>query len=135
MTVVISFQTGLFDTAAEPENPFNPIAGRSGLVWLQGKLDAVGYTSTEPDAEDWGWYIDVTGADASYMVGAIAFTDEQPDKPSELEWLFQVDKSRSVAEKLFGKNKIGQDDALVQAIFTCLNHEDGIHAVAWQDAR
>ena len=67
--------TDAFDPSSEPENPFNPIAGQSVLVWLREHA-LEGYESSEPDCEDWGWYIEVQGGDSVYTVGAICFDDE-----------------------------------------------------------
>ena len=70
MAHVISFHSTRFDVASEPPNPINPIFGESVLRWLREKLDALGYETNEPAPEDWGWYVDVKGAGASYFVGA-----------------------------------------------------------------
>ena len=72
MAHVVSFSTGKFDVSTETPNPINPIAGQSILKWLRAELAKAQYTATEPDTEDWGWYIDVTGNDGSYLVGASA---------------------------------------------------------------
>ena len=69
--------------------------------------------ATEPDTEDWGWYIDVTGNDGSYLVGASADADgSTPD----VEWVIQVHRHRSLTDKLFGRNKMAVDDPLVTLI-------------------
>jgi hypothetical protein len=90
MAPVNSFRTRKFDVTAETPNPVNPIAGQSVLSWLRAELAKAkaNYTATEPDTEDWGWYIGVTGNDAStYLVGASADVDgSTPD----VEWVIQV---------------------------------------------
>ena len=53
------------------------------------------YRVTEPDTEDWGWYINVEGADASYLVGASA---EAADPTLTVEWLVHVHKNRSMKD-------------------------------------
>jgi hypothetical protein len=59
MAHLIAFRTARFDVGAETPNPTNPIAGRSVLNWLREELAKSRYTSTEPDTEDWGWYMNV----------------------------------------------------------------------------
>jgi hypothetical protein len=106
MAHVISFITSRFDIAAEKPNPINPIAGQSVLLWLKAELLRADYQVTEPDAEDWGWYMDVQDADAAYLVGASA------DAEGPLEWTVQVHKHRSMTDRLLGRNKMAADDRL-----------------------
>lgn len=105
MHPVIHFQSSLFDTSLEPENPINPIKGWSLLEWFRA------HTPTElamsaPDSEDWGWYSHVDWHGRTYMVGACAH--EGPD--GNHEWIVQIDKLRSLKEKLFGQAKMKPDD-------------------------
>ncbi len=113
MAYVISFTTSRFDVRAETPNPTNPFAGQSVLNWLRSALLNEGFQATEPDTEDWGWYIDVHGAGGSYMVGAS--TDADPEG-EEVPWVVQVHKHRSMTDKLFGRNVMAHDDRLVAAI-------------------
>ncbi len=113
MAHILSFRTRKFDVTAETPNPINPIAGQSVLRWLQAELSTAGYTATEPATEDWGWYIDVTSNDGSYLVGASADADgSAPD----VEWVIQVHRHRSMSDKVFGRNKMAADDSLVAMI-------------------
>ena len=113
MAHVVSFRSSKFDVSAETPNPINPIAGQSVLTWLRAELAKAHYTATEPDTEDWGWYIDVTGNDGSYLVGASA--DAEGSTPN-VEWVIQVHKHRSFTEKVFGRNKMVADDSLAALI-------------------
>ena len=113
MAHVVSFSTRKFDVSAETPNPINPIAGQSVLTWLRAELAKAQYTATEPDTEDWGWYIDVTGNDGSYLVGASADAD---GSTPNVEWVIQVHKHRSFTEKVFGRNKMVADDSLAALI-------------------
>jgi hypothetical protein len=113
MAHLISFTTSRFDVRAERPNPINPIAGQSVLNWLRDELTKEQFQTTEPDTEDWGWYMDVHGAGGSYMVGASA--DAEPDG-TDVQWGLQVHKHRSMADKLFGRNAMSDDDPLVTAI-------------------
>jgi hypothetical protein len=113
MAHIVSFRTSKFDVSAETPNPINPIAGQSVLKWLRAELAKAHYTATEPDTEDWGWYMDVTGSDGSYLVGASADAD---GSTSDVEWVVQVHKHRSISDKLFGRNKMAEDDPLMAII-------------------
>jgi hypothetical protein len=113
MAHLISFSTGAFDISKEEPNPINPIAGQGLLKWIQTKLQGSGYTATDPETEDWGWYIDVTGNDGSYLVGASGETDRQA---IDVDWTVQIHKHRSLKDKLTGKNKMAPEDPLTALI-------------------
>jgi len=127
MAHVISFRSRKFDVMAETPNPTNPIAGQSVLRWLRAELGKAQYVATEPDTEDWGWYIDVTGNDGSYLVGASADAD---GSTPEVEWVIQVHKHRSMKDKLLGRNTMAMDDALVALIERIVRGDSQISEVS-----
>jgi hypothetical protein len=127
MAHLISFTTARFDLSDEKPNPINPIAGQSVLRWLREELLRAQYRVTEPDTEDWGWYIDVTGADASYLVGASA--DATEPTPT-VEWIVQVHKNRSVKDKVLGRNKMAGDDPLFTLIEKIVRGDSRIERVS-----
>ena len=110
MTHLISFRTSKFDVSKETPNPVNPIPGEGVLTWLGQELARNGWQVTQPDHEDWGWYIDVTGDGSSYLVGA---SGEPEDASPSMEWILQIRKARTMKEKLLGVNQMTADDALV----------------------
>ena len=114
MAHLISFDTSKFDLAAEPPNPINPIAGVSVLRWLREALGD-GYAVSEPGAEDWGWYVDVTRAEAVYLVGASAEPEE-----GGAHFMVQVHRHRSLKDKFTGANKLAPDDPLTDQIAALL---------------
>ena len=105
MTRVIRFKTAKFDVSKERPNPINPISGESLLLWLRERVRP-DLAMSEPDAEDWGWYAFVQWRGRSYLLGSIAYDEEN----GEREWLLQIDKYRSLTEKLFGRAKMSKDD-------------------------
>ena len=127
MAHVVSFRTSKFDVSGETPNPINPIAGQSVLKWLRAELAKAQYTATEPDTEDWGWYIDVTGNDGSYLVGASADAD---GSTADVEWLIQVHRHRSFTDKVFGRNKMAADDSLAALIERIVRAEPQISDVS-----
>lgn len=116
MAHLITFRTSLFDPAEEPENPYNPIAGQSALVWVRAEALGDEYESSEPDAEDWGWYTEIQVEDDVYTVGAICFDEEDqpPDEP--LDWMVQVVKRRSFADVMRRRGAMSPDDRLTRAL-------------------
>jgi len=77
----------------------NPIAGESLLVWLREKAKPQALL-TEPDAEDWGWYSYVDWDGRQYLLGASA-----SDDGGEREWILQIEKQRSIKEKILGAKR------------------------------
>ena len=114
MSHLVTFRSAKFDPEAEPANPINPIAGHAVLVWLMDSLRAAGYEGGEPDAEDWGWYVDVTGHNATYLVGASG--DRQPGDHGATDWTIQIHRHRSLTDTLFGRNAHAPDDPLTALV-------------------
>jgi hypothetical protein len=127
MTCVISFTTDRFDISAETPNPINPIAGQSVLLWLKQELSRAQYRVTDPDTEDWGWYMDVEGPHGAYMVGASA--DAENPTPA-VEWTLQVHKHRSVKDKVLGRNQMAAEDPLAAFIEKLLRADSRIQQVS-----
>jgi hypothetical protein len=123
MSHVFSFRTVRFDVSRETPNPINPIAGESVLLWLRQELLKAGYKTTQPDTEDWGWYIDVEGACASYLIGASADVGETPP---DVDWTLQIEKLRSTKDKLLGRNKMAPDDQLAALVEMILRADSAI---------
>jgi len=113
MASLISFRTSRFDASKETPNRINPIAGQSVLNWLREELAEAHYESTEPDTEDWGWYIEVEGGGGSYLVGA---SGDAEGSTADVDWTVQVHKRRSLKERLLGRNPMAADDPLFALI-------------------
>jgi hypothetical protein len=118
MDPVIRFRSRLFDITKEPENPYNPIRGTSILQWLRVRLPD-GVSASEVEPEDWGWYFDANWAGRTYMVGA--FADEVPG--GEAEWAIQFEKSRTLMEKLLGRERLRKGDPVVEFVLALLRGE------------
>ncbi|MFT6908613.1 MAG: hypothetical protein ACJAS1_005316 [Oleiphilaceae bacterium] len=131
MHIAISFKTSKFDVSNENKNPINPIYGESLLKWLKLELSST-HEITEPDAEDWGWYSNITWKGREYMLGASTYYEEGDNPTSELEWIFQIDKQRSFKEKLLGKEKISCNDECVLFFKSKLEAEPDINSVAFE---
>lgn len=125
MAHVIRFSTAKFDVAQERPNPINPIPGASLLLWLRERARPE-VAVTEPDAEDWGWYSTVEWKGRSYMLGSSASADES----GEWEWILQIEKHRSVTEKLLGRAKMEGDDECAKYFGKLLEGEASFKGVS-----
>ena len=125
MARVIRFTTSKFDVSKERPNPINPIPGESLLLWLRSQaLPEI--AMSEPDAEDWGWYSSVEWKGRLYMIGSSASEEEG----GEREWILQIDKHRSVKEKLFGSEKMSKDDECARYFQRLLEGEPSFSAIS-----
>ena len=123
MARVIRFTTDHFDVSRERPNPINPIPGESLLVWLRERARPR-VELTEPDAEDWGWDSFVDWDGRQYLLGASASDDD-----GEREWVLQIEKQRSMKEKLFGRAAMTADDACAAFFQDLLQREAAFRAV------
>jgi len=124
MTRVIRFITDKFDVSKERPNPINPIPGESLLRWLRERA-APRATLTEPDAEDWGWYSFLDWEGRQYLLGASATQDG-----NGFEWVLQIDKQRSMKEKLLGRAPMTADDACAAYFQALLEQETAFKDVS-----
>lgn len=122
MHPVIHLHTRIFDLRAESENPINPIFGSSLLDWLRRHIPAM----TLPFPEDWGWYSHLTLDGRNYLIGSCAYESEDGDQ----EWVLQIDKARSIKEKVLGQAKMATTDPCFVRIYELINREPGFTAVS-----
>ena len=125
MSRVIRFTTSEFDISKERPNPINPIPGESLLLWLRDKARPR-VELTEPDTEDWGWYSFVNWDGRQYMLGASA-SDEGN---GEREWILQIEKDRSLKEKLLGRELMTENDQCATFFQRLLEQEPGFKSVS-----
>ena len=111
MAVLVEFETSKFNLTSEPENEFNQIFGHSILLWIVERCPEVTFEGT-PETEDWGWRIDAIWDDRRYMIGASA----EYDKPGVAWCVVQIEKRRSLKEKLFRLERLDESDGLVLQI-------------------
>jgi hypothetical protein len=123
---VLRFCTAAFDVTKERQNPINPIPGESLLLCLIEKAKGSVEISA-PDAEDWGWYSYADWKGRKYLLGASA-CDEEED--GQREWVLQIDKNRSVKERLLGRANMSQDDECAQYFQSLIEREAGFRDVS-----
>ncbi|MEE9393923.1 MAG: hypothetical protein V3W41_15585 [Planctomycetota bacterium] len=114
MAHLFEFSSIAFDPRDEPRNSINPISGYAVLDWLAGELEQVGFEATRPpEEEDWGWYAEVSDGGRAYLVGASGPEDLTDGR---CDWIVQIEKRRSLLEKLTRKNVMQDDERLLQEI-------------------
>jgi hypothetical protein len=108
MPHLFSFSTRRFDISKEPENDINPIPGHAVLSWVRSSLPQA-YALTEPQTEDWGWYIYAEAGGTKYLVGA---SGEPREAEPDVDWIVQLHTQPTFMDKLKGRNKLLAQDTL-----------------------
>jgi hypothetical protein len=126
MARVLRFYTAAFDVTKERPNPINPIPGESLLLWLREKAKGLVDISA-PDSEDWVWYGYAEWKGRKYLLGARASDDK---KDGQREWGLQIDKVRSVTERLLGWANMSEDDECAQYFQSLLEREASFRDVS-----
>ena len=109
MHYVIRFETSKFDVTQEDQSPVNPIWGRSLFLWLKEHL-AGQLQLDDPDRKEWGWATTIDWKGRSYQLCASAMEAAHEG----YEWVFQVDKKRSLQEQLAGRARMTRNDECLQ---------------------
>jgi hypothetical protein len=96
------------------------------LTWLKETLAGSGYTLSEPDAEDWGWYMDVHADGQAYLIGASA---ELTEGTGDVDWVVQLHKNRSLVDKLLRRNGLDDDDPVSRRLESAIRSDPHIRDV------
>jgi hypothetical protein len=95
--------------------------------WLVEQLRRRGWTATEPDQEDWGWYIDTGKGESAYFVGIGGTPDDGSESHSNHgEWRLMVEKHRTLWEKLTGANGLREDEEVINVLKDIVAREPGL---------
>lgn len=122
MNHVIRFDTAMFDTTIEPENPFNPMYGTSVIRWLQTN-GMPSLVVPDPEAEDWGWYAISTFEGQKYLIGASSVDEHGIEANPSREWVVQIERQRTLKEQLFGKGKMTDSDPCFLYVKSLIENE------------
>ena len=124
---IVEFRSPEFAPLLPDESQVNPgVYGAELAYWLSGALARAGTTTSYPESEDWGWYVEYStesGAEFAVHCGNIDGTDDR--------WLLSL---RRFGRKLFGRDKPSFSEArpLVDAIQRCLESHGSITDMEWR---
>jgi hypothetical protein len=118
------FDTERFNLSAPQPHFINPSCFGEDLAgWLRERLVARSIPTTEPDQEDWGWYIEAAMGEATYLLGIGGNADETGGRPNLGEWRVMVQKHRTLWQKLTGGSPPGADDPMAAIVEEILRAE------------
>jgi hypothetical protein len=117
------FETSRFNLSQPKDYFINDCCyGDDAAAWLRGKLAEKGIEATEPDQEDWGWYIDMHHDGNAYFVGVGGNADDE-QSGNRGEWRLMVEKHRSIKDKLTGKNQMTENDGVIGILRRIIENE------------
>jgi hypothetical protein len=127
------FNSSKFNLSVEKDNFINPCCfGEDIANWLKERLITRNIKVTEPDQEDWGWYIELENNGDSYFIG-IGGYPEEGDHSDYGEWRIMVEKKRSFLHKLTGKNKTTGNEGIFSIIREILESETSFKDVHFEE--
>lgn len=93
------------------------------IDWLRAHVNGLALSATAP--EDWGWYACASHAGADYLIGASL----EPGPDGRHTCMVNVDKRRSLLDKLFGRAAMRDDDPVVAMLLAAIRREPAFSAV------
>lgn len=127
------FESNQFNLSQVHPHFINPCCfGEDLAAWLSEQLRAQDFSATSPAQEDWGWYFDVQMNGADYFVGVGGNSHEDAADPNFGEWRIMVEKTRSLWQKLRGKNQASRAEPIYAVIENLLRQKLGIASVRYE---
>jgi hypothetical protein len=128
------FETNRFNLSEVKMYFINPCCfGEDVAMWLREKLIQQSVETDEPGQEDWGWYLGSSYQGNHYFIGIGGLPDDDATDPNQGEWRIMVERRRSIADRLTGKNKTTTDDPIFPIIRTILEAEPDIKNVHFEE--
>ena len=127
MTYSLIFNSNIFDWKSEPPNDCNEINGISLGQYLSPLFVQKSIQVTDIESEDWGWYLDATLDERTYMVGFIIIPKNAGESSDEC--ICHVEKSRSFIEIITGKNKMQDDDPMLTIVHKLISEIKDVEKV------
>ena len=127
--VQFSFKTAAFmDPPEKLAENVNGFAGCALAEWMSGEVGKRGIDASKSWAEDHGWDFSARHGGTRYLIACII----QEDDDGAREGGVVVHKARSMTDKLFGRNRMENDDAVVAAVRMALNAEPSVRELTME---
>ena len=128
MPTMLEFTSSAFPADSDEGEVINPDRyGRRLALFIAEQLPAKGYRTIEPDAEDWGWRVEVANAEFPLWIGC-GNVEETPDT-----FLCFVEPSRPL-RKWFRKIETRHAvEPLAAALHAVLAESGKVSNLVWTD--
>lgn len=115
MHIVFRIETEFFKGTAPRPDAVNELIGGDEIAhWMRKQLISKGFDASEIWPEDHGFDFSVKSEEKSYLI--VSSCDFEEFSRPQQEHTVQVTLERSILDKLFGRNKGGNDDPVVSAV-------------------
>lgn len=81
--------------------------------WLVAALGETGVEAEVVCMEDFGWANQARCQGISYLLCVAGHSDDEPGRPDLGQWHVMLERSRTFAQKLLGRNRISGADPIV----------------------
>ena len=126
MREIVEFETEMFAPVLPEDSQVNPqVYGAELAYWLCADLQKRGVTTSYPEYEDWGWYIEYfTESGSEFAIHCYNI------EGSKNHWLLSL---RRHARKLFGRDKPAYSEAneLIEAVRESIQSTAETSAIKW----
>ena len=127
--VQFSFRTAAFvDPPEVLEKNVNGFAGHALAAWVIDEIRKRGIDASDDWPEDHGWDFSVAHGGAKYLCACIIQADEEGAREGGII----IDKSRSLMDKITGRNRMQNDDPVVGAVRMALNAEPSVRELTME---
>lgn len=121
MIVDITCKTDRFNLSVIGSDFINDCCfGEDFSKWLVSALSESGVDADVICMEDFGWASHAKYQGASYLMCVAGNSEEYPSRPNFGEWHVMLERHRSFAQKLLGKNKASAGDPIVGKVVQAL---------------
>lgn len=121
MIIGITCKTDRFNLSVVGADFINDCCfGEDFSKWLVSALSESGVDADVICMEDFGWANQAKYQGASYLMCVAGSSEEDPSRPNFGEWHVMLERHRSFAQKLLGKNKITVGDPIVGKVVQVL---------------
>ena len=108
--------------------------GEDLAAWLVEQLGKEGIPAEAPGQEDWGWYFSATSQDEPYFFAINGDDDGHEEMPNQGEWRISIHKTRSVMDKLMGRNFFSNDDKILYVVRRILKSQPDIKIIGTESS-
>jgi hypothetical protein len=127
---VVTFKSDAFNTSEQKATFVNPDCfGDDLATWLIDQLRARGIeTSDQPDAEDFGWYLQFT-VDGKQYCAVIGY--RPADEPDGGDWVIWLERKLGFLESVLGRRNSGIPRDVANLLHDILSGSREVRAARW----
>ncbi|MBN1516043.1 hypothetical protein JXA32_05705 [Candidatus Sumerlaeota bacterium] len=127
----LSFETDHFNRTEVRDYFINPCCfGDDVATWLMAQLEKRHVNVAKIYQEDWGWELDCEFGGSRYFLSIVLVAGDQDGDYGE--WRIYVTKQCSLIGRIFGKDKMVREEAIIAVAHTILSEAQfgNIHCLA-----